>query len=67
MKISKTISYTIDFSIEAHWGVEGGMGHECHSEGWSDLLEAIHALEYAENQNPKRDWQIIANVVKSVK
>lgn len=67
MRISKTINYTITFSIEAHWGEEGGMGHDCHSEGWNELIDAITALEYAQNANPERDWQIIVNTQKTLK
>jgi hypothetical protein len=67
MKISKTVNYTITFSVQAYWSEEGGMGHSCHSEGWNELIDAIAALEYAENNNPDHDWEIIANVAKVVR
>lgn len=64
MKINKTISYDISFSIEAHWSEEGGMGHEVFASGILDMLEALNALEYAEVKDSEQNWQIIVNIDK---
>lgn len=62
MKISKTTSYEITFSIVEYLETEGGMIRTVFKSDLSSIELAIHNLELACATNGNADWVIVMDV-----
>lgn len=64
MKLTKTTTHTITFSVEEFTSNEGGMDHrKSNSLPIETLEEAIDILRYTQAQDPTGDWIITVQVV----
>lgn len=57
MKISKTKTYEVTFSVVAHEETEGGMNSEFFADAVS-LEDALDKLDMAKAARPREDWFI---------
>lgn len=70
MKLTKTTTHDITFSVQYFGGNEGGMDHSFFGKKCNELAEAIELLEAAEREQPgdsNGEWYIVADVKKSIK
>ena len=67
MKLSVTTSHTVQFSVEAFWSEEGGMGHDSYGTPQNTLEEAIRLLDLVRSKDDKTPWVIVAHVTTSTK
>ena len=66
MKITKTKTYNVSFSIVAHEATEGGMDSDFFSNAVS-LEDALDKLDIAKATHPRKDWFIKVEADTTIK
>lgn len=64
MKVTKTINYSVTFTIQYFETTEGGMDSGTYGRDCAELSDAIMQLELAQIAEPGREWIITAEVEK---
>lgn len=66
MKITKTKTYSVGFSVQYFHPTEGGMDNECYGPFVDTMEEALDLYDQAMATRPKEDWVIVGTVVRLV-
>lgn len=69
MKLTKTVTYDLTFTVEYFTPQEGGMDNDLFGQPVSTLAEAVHLLELAVEQETDKytEWLIVCKVKRRVK